>query len=338
MKNNHLFFGITTIAAVILMALIVLKMSSGRTNPTKEHVPAEPSSVKKSAGVKANLKAAPSAVADTKAKDNGEIQIQRLLDEMCSLNSKKLAIPQTEGIIRELSAFGNAAIPAISKLLASDANANIKSLAARVLAQIGTSESVETLMNAISSESDPVCKDLFTRTLQAVDKAEASPALIKALGSSKDVFLTTETKEAIARTGNEDTVKQLVEACRGQAQMTPSLSNMLGALAIIRQPETVPALSSIASSEQNPQIRKSALRALSSMGYPESTQALVDIFNSEKTAENKTLLLDAISVVHSKESLDLLRQISTNNANPEGLRKAASRAIFTIVNGVPPAE
>jgi len=334
MKKNLLIPAAIAIAAAILVLLIVVKLYSGREVHDPDY---GKGSVKTPAKESAAQKNTPAGTR-IQPKDDKDIRIQRLVDELGSQNAKKIVFPQAEGIIRELCDFGNDAIPAIKKLLASDASPAIKSLAARALAQIGTSESVEVLVNAIGSESDPACKDLFIRTLQAVDKAEASPALIKGLETSKDVFFTAEAKEAIARSGNEETVKQLAEACRGQTQMTPQLSNLLGALSTIRQPDTIPSLSALAAGEQNLQLRKSALRALSSMGYPESTQALVDMYKAEKNPDGRMLLLDAIAGIRSKDSLEMLRSISGNAAYSEDLRKNAARAVFTIINGVPPAE
>ncbi|MFZ2654924.1 MAG: HEAT repeat domain-containing protein [Victivallales bacterium] len=339
MKTGKFYVVLTAAVAAILVSLIALKMISEKESPAapkattapvqkKSEIPSEPG------------KASGAAVATSDNASSGErdAKIQRLIDELCSLNAKKLVIPQTEGIIRELCDFGNDAIPALKKLLSSDANPNIKASAARILAQIGSEESVDTLVSFINSESNPTCKDLYIRSIQAIDKPESSPALIRALESTKDVFFSMETKQALARSGNDETVRQLLDACHRQNENNSQMSNLLGALSIIRNPETVQALSDIAASEQNPQIRKSALLALSGMGDPVATQSLVNLFNTEKSADRRPILLDAIANIRNKESLDMLRQISENNIYPQDLRQAAAKAIFTIKNGVPPAE
>ncbi|HCE47041.1 MAG TPA: hypothetical protein DET40_26130 [Lentisphaeria bacterium] len=342
MKTGKLYIMLTAAAAVILLSLIALKMLSGLSGKdaavdktavsVTEKAPAKTPAPEKSSSTTTKKSDQPST-------DERDAKIQRLIDELCSLNAKKLMIPQTEGIIRELCDFGNDAIPALKKLLSSDANINIKSSAARVLAQIGSEESVDTLVSFINSESNPGCKDLYIRSIQAIDKPESSPALIRALESSKDVFFSTEAKQALARSGNDETVKQLLAACHKQSENnSPMSSNILGALSIIRNPETVQSLSDIAASEQNPQIRKSVLLALSGMGDPVASQSLVSLFNTEKNPDRKPIILDAIANIRNKESLDMLRQISDNNIYPQDLRQAAARAIFTIKNGVPPAE
>jgi len=339
MKTNRLYITLAAAATIILASLIAFKMFSVR-EPTSVNSTEAPMVGKKSAGAHESEKPPATDMKNGASSSSGErdAKIQRLIDELCSLNAKKLVIPQTEGIIRELCDFGNDAIPALKKLLSSDANPNIKASAARILAQIGSEESVDTLVSFINSESNPTCKDLYIRSIQAIDKPESSPALIRALESTKDVFFSMETKQALARSGNDETVKQLLAACHRQNENNSQMSNLLGALSIIRNPETVQALSDIAASEQTPQIRKSALLALSGMGDPVATQSLVNLFNTEKSADRRPILLDAIANIRNKESLDMLRQISENNIYPQDLRQAAAKAIFTIKNGVPPAE
>lgn len=340
MKTRNLVLAAFAAAAAILVLLIVIKLTSGVEKPAQRKA-AENTAVQKNTLPKTGqAKKTPVPVLENDGSPafDRDVKIQKLIAELSSLNAKQPMIPQTEGIIRELCDFGDAVIPAIRKLLASDAKASVKSPAARVLAQIGSAESVETLVNFIDSESDPACRELYIRSIQAVDKADASPSLIKALESSKDIYFSSEAKQAIARTGTEETVKQLVDACHNQNEMNAQTANLIGALSIIRQPETVPSLSNVAANDQNPQIRKSALQALAGMGYPSATQALADIFKSEQTAERKPLILDAISRINNKESLGTLQDIYNNKSNPEALRKVAARAIFTIKNGVPPAE
>ncbi|MCX6985827.1 MAG: HEAT repeat domain-containing protein [Lentisphaerae bacterium] len=343
MKRGNFLLAAFSVLVFVLALLIVVKLTSGIEKPVQRKVrAADNTAVQKNTSPKTGSteKTPDTAVLgkDENSVSDRDAKIQKLIDELSNMNAKQPMIPQTEGIIRELCDFGDAVIPAISKLLASDAKASVKSPAARVLAQIGSAESVETLVNFIDSESDPVCKDLYIRSIQAVDKADASPSLIKALESSKDIYFSSEVKQAIARTGTEDTVKQLVDACHNQNEMNVQMSNLLGALSIVRQPETVPSISNVAANDQNPQIRKSALQALAGMGYPSATQALVDIFKSEQNADSKPLILDAIARINNKESLDCLHEIYNNKNNPEDLRKVAARAIFTIKNGTAPAE
>ena len=343
MKRGNLLLVAFSVLVSVLALLIVMKLTSGIEKPVqRKDRAADNTAVQKDTSPKTGSteKTPDTAVLgkDENSASDRDAKIRKLIDELSNMNAKQPMISQTEGIIRELCDFGDAVIPAISKLLASDAKASVKSPAARVLAQIGSAESVGTLVNFIDSESDPVCKDLYIRSIQAVDKADASPSLIKALESSKDIYFSSEVKQAIARTGTEDTVKQLVDACHNQNEMNAQLSNLLGALSIVRQPETVPSISNIAANDQNPQIRKSALQALAGMGYPSATQALVDIFKSEQNADRKPLILDAISRINNKESLDCLHDIYNNKRNPEDLRKVAARAIFTIKNGTAPAD
>lgn len=341
MKEKNLVLAGIVISIAVLSLLIVMKLTTGEEKPDQrkadENIAAQKNTSARTGVVKRIKDATALNKGDSSASDR-DAKIQKLIDELSSLNAKQPMIPQTEGIIRELCDIGDAVIPAIRKILSSDANASIKAPAARVLAQIGSAESVETLVNFIESESDPVCKDLYIRSIQAVDKADASPSLIKALESSKDIYFSSEIKQAIARTGTEETVKQIVEACRSQNAMNAQTANLLGALSIVRQPETVPSLANIAANDQNPQIRKSALQALAGMGYPNATQSLAEMYKSEQNADRKPMILDAIARVNSKESLGTLQDIYNNKGNPEDLRKVAARAIFTIKNGVPPAE
>ena len=333
MKDKNLALTAILISIAVLSLLIVIKLVSEADKPAQPGTAENAVTPKNALHKTVPVKKAP----DNSASDR-DAKIQKLIDELTTLNAKQAMIPQTEGIIRELCDFGDAVIPAIKKLLASDAKASVKAPAARILAQIGSAESVEALVNFIDSESDPVCRDLYIRSIQAVDKVDASPSLIKALESSKDIYFSSEVKQAIARTGNEETVKLLVDAYRSQNEMNTQTANLLGALSIVRQPETVPSLSNLAANDDNPQIRKSALQALAGMGYPNATQALVDMFVSEKNADRKPLILDAIAKINNKESLDCLRAVSNNKNNPEILRKVAAKAIFTIKNGIPPAE
>ena len=343
MKRGNLLLAAFSVLVFVLALLIVVKLTSGIEKPVqRKDRAADNTAVQKDTSPKTGSteKTPDTAVLgkDENSASDRDAKIRKLIDELSNMNAKQPMISQTEGIIRELCDFGDAVIPAIRKLLASDAKASVKSPAARVLAQVGSAESVETLVNFIDSESDPTCKDLYIRSIQAVDKADASPSLIKALESSKDIYFSSEVKQAIARTGTEETVKQLVDACHNQNEMNAQTANLIGALSIIRQAETVPSLSNLAANDPNPQIRKSALQALSGMGYPNATQALADIFKSEQNAERNSLVLDAISRINNKESLGTLQDIYNNKSNPEALRKVAARAIFTIKNGVPPAE
>lgn len=338
MKTRNLFLSVSVAATAVLLLLIVMKLTSGPGKPGQrmaaENATAQKNTLPKTGPAK---KTQPPTVPekDGSSAFERDAKIRRLIDELSNLNAKQPLIPQTEGIIGELCGFGDAVIPAIKKLLGSDAKASVKSAASRVLAQTGSAESVEALVNFIDSESDPTCRDLYIRSIQAVDNADAAPPLIKALESSRDVYFSSEARQAIARIGTDETVKQLVEACHGQNEIN---ANLLGALSTVRQPETVPSLSSVAANDQNPQIRKSALQALSGIGDPNAAQALADIFRSERNAERKTLILDAIARINNKESLDWLNDTYNNRGNPEALRKVAAKAIFTMKNGAPPAE
>ncbi len=340
MKTRNLYIAVLVATTLILAILIIIKLIS-RIEKTEQLNEVKTATVQINTLKTGRAKETPDTTG-LKKEDSATFEIdskiQRLIDELSRLNTKHPSIPQTEGIIRELCDMGDSVIPAIKKLLASDAKASVKSPAARVLAQIGSAESVETLVNFIYSESDPVCKELYIRSIQAVDKADAAPPLIKALESSKDIYFSSEVKQAIARTGTEETVKQLVEACHNQNEMNAQTANLLGALSIVRQPETVPSLSDVAANDSNPQIRKSALQALSGMGDPNAAQALADIFKSERDADRKPLILDAIAKINNKESLAWLNDVYNNKSNPEALRKAAAIATFTIKNGVPPVE
>ncbi len=343
MKTRNLFLAALATLIAILILLIVMKLTSGVEKPeqrkTSENADVQKNALPKTTKTPAKITPNPAVLTTNDSSTfERDAKIQRLIDELSRLNAKQAMIAQTEGIIRELCDSGDAVIPAIKKLLSSNANTSVKSAAARVLAQIGSAESVETLVNFIDSESDPACKDLYVRSIQAVDKADASPSLIRALESSKDVYLSSEVRQAIARTGTEETVKQLVDACHGQNEMNAQMSNLLEALSIIRQPEAIPSLSNTAANDQNPQIRKSALLALAGMGYPNATLALADLYRSEQNTDRKPLILDAISRINSKDSLDCLHEIYNNKGNPADMRNAAARAIFTIKNGVPPAE
>lgn len=341
MKEKNLVLGTIVISTAVLLLLIAVKLVPGVDKPDQgkkdDNTAAQKNTLIKT-GVAKRIKDIAALNKGDSSGSDSDVKIQKLIDELSSLSAKQPMIPQTEGIIRELCDIGDAVIPAIRKILSSDANASIKAPAARVLAQIGSAESVAALVDYIEAESDPVCKDLYIRSIQAVDKADASPALIKALESSRDIYFSSEIKQAIARTGTEETVKQIVEACRSQNGMNAQTANLLGALSIVRQPETVPALVNIAANDQNPQIRKSALQALAGMGYPNATQSLAEMYKSEQNADRKPMILDAIAKVNNKESLAILQDIYNNKGNPEDLRKVAARAIFTIKNGVPPAE
>jgi HEAT repeat protein len=340
MKTRNLYIAVFVAITLILVFLIILKLIS-RTEKPEQSNQVKTETIQENTLKTGQVKEIPDSSGlkkDDSATFEKDSKIQKLIDELSRLNTKHQSIPQTEGVIRELCDMGDAVIPAIKKLLTSDAKASVKSPAARVLAQIGSAESVETLVNFIYSESDPACKDLYIRSIQAVDKPDAAPPLIKALESSKDIYFSSEVKQAIARTGTEETVKQLVEACHNQNEMNVQTANLLGALSIVRQPETVPSLSDVAANDSNPQIRKSALQALSGMGAPNAAQALADIFKSERDADRKPLILDAIAKINNKESLGWLNDVYNNKNNPEALRKAAAIATFTIKNGVPPVE
>jgi|GEM_PF-5261704 len=265
-------------------------------------------------------------------------KIQRLATEIKSFSSDKSMIPQAEGAIRELAAFGNDAIPAMKELLLSDAGRYSKSLAARVLVQIGTSESVGALLDFIAAESDPVSKDLCIRALQAVDSPETAPALIKGLSGSTDFILNTELKQALARTGNEQTVKLLADAYRSQSGNTAGTENILNALSMLRHPDSLPALADAVANDPDQRISLKAMQAISSMGTENSTKTLVEMVQSEKDDAKRVQLINAVSRISGKESLNYLQDISGDPSLPHDLRNAAARAVFTIKNGVPPVE
>ncbi|HBC87452.1 MAG TPA: hypothetical protein DCZ94_10895 [Lentisphaeria bacterium] len=340
MNMKKIFFAVIAAVIVILCLMIVLKMTRTGEGAASSQTSGSDSGTG-SAADKKSTKAVPMGTDPDRKKlksSEKDLKIQRLANELRRLNAGQAMIPQMEGIVRELCDCGNDAVIAMKEILSSDANASVKAAAARVLAQLGTAESVGILVECINSESSPVNKDLYIRALQAVDRTEASPALIKGLETSKDIFMNTEMKQALARTGNEDTVKQLVEACHAQKGANSGKENLLGALSLIRHPDSLPALSNAAANDQDPMVRKNALRALSNMGNENSSRALVEMLQSGKNDERKSQILDAISSIKGKESIDYLRGISDNSNFPEDLRKAAARAVFTIKNGVPPAD
>jgi hypothetical protein len=199
------------------------------------------------------------------------------------------------------------------------------------LAVSGTRKDVLTLLEAIDLTTGNE-RDTLARTLQAVQSHAASRDLQDFLiGNSSDPTVAVHVRDALARVATASDVERLSASLPSDPRDGLVRSYLLGTLARVDDPETVPALADLCLQGDDPGLYTSSAIALGRIATPDAVGALVDIVLQRNITNINDPVSQALMSAANKDSAALLRQEFTISTNPV-VRYATAHAL-TLLNG-----
>lgn len=207
------------------------------------------------------------------------------------------------------------AIPVLQKILDSPASPKLKERALYVLAQSNSAQSREILKNIAKGGSTP---ELQNRAIQylGVHGGRESRAVLAEIYSTADADAKRRILRAFMSAGEKDRVYTAAQSEK-EAEVRQEAVRLLGAMGAreelwqLYQKESsldvkkqilsamfaggdVVRMIDLAKSEQNPELRRIAVRNLGNMGTRQTGDALVEIYNSEKDVNVRKTIIQGL--------------------------------------------
>jgi HEAT repeat protein len=194
----------------------------------------------------------------------------------------------------ELAALGPKAIPALSRALLKDPSPAIRSLAARVLGELGEIEAVPALTNALALDPDESVAVAASGALAGIGDASALPGLISAFKVRTNDYVRVE---------------------------------MAQQLAAFHDPQVVQMLATALAHETNYSVRAGAAQALGEIGAESTFTNLVTAVTTDAMADVRTSAATALRKLKTSQAVPvLLRQMRSDGS--ADVRAAAAAALL----------
>jgi hypothetical protein len=219
------------------------------------------------------------------------------------------------------------ALPILQQILEGHQSERLKERALFVLAQDQSKPAQDLLLQIIRGEKDPNLQVKAIRMLAAAKGSGAGDALAEIYGRSSDLSVKKAVLDSYLIIDSPD---KLVEAAKHESdpELTRRAISDLGALGAVSQLSTIyqsttskdaksaiinafvatggkgtDALSAIASSEQDPDLRRKAIRNLGITGGVSAAPTLMSIYSKSTDEESKKAVLDALFVAGDAHDL-----------------------------------
>lgn len=230
------------------------------------------------------------------------------------------------------------ALPAIQQILKSNGSEKLKERALFVLANSNSPEAQNLIAHIANGGANPELQVRAVRMYAAIKGKQAVETLSKVYQNSTDEAVKRAILQAYLVTGSPD---KLVEAARAEqnAVLTRTAVQSLGAMSaapalaqlyqdtkdsktksaiisalVAAGPQGVDVLSKIAKTEQDPELRRKAIRNLGAAGGAASAPALVSSYQSSSDLESKRAALEGLFIANDAHDLVTLAR---NEKNPE---------------------
>jgi len=253
------------------------------------------------------------------------------LQKMAALAADAGSTDELEKAIHEVAAMGDSVVPELKQLLQPGQTANVRDAAAKALAEIGTPQSISTLLDAVLTEQDDEQRRALVSSLHALNNPAAAPELASALLKSQDPIVFPTIRDTLARVADATTILTIAQTFHDDASEGWQQSNLMGALLRVRSPEAVPSLRQTALADSDFSLRSQAAIALGYIGNQDAIQALLDAINQSQSVALKEVFVQSLGAVNNKESQNELISLLNQNTN-ESVRYAAAMALGNIPN------
>ena len=256
---------------------------------------------------------------------------KELIDRMSALAAGAGITEEVERAIREVASLGDSAIPELNHLVQSDQNANVRQAAARALAEIGTPQSIATLLDAVLSEQDSKQRRALVSSLHALDNPTPARELAKALLESQDPIVFPVIRDTLARVADATATRTIAQTFHSDAREGWQQSNLMGALLRVNSEEAVPGLREIVIGETDFSLRSQAAIALGRIGNQAAIHALLDALAQSQSSALTKVYTESLAEVNNKDSIHDLMDLLAEQTN-EMTRYVAARALGNIPN------
>ena len=321
---------IMTAAAAMLVLMLAWKLIPQRTaplGPSAAELPAKgtPKKVAVSAVPPAPLKApatkppdaafipsAPIAEALKKAEHASESEFQQIAEDLAKLG---------EGAVDDLGA----ALRGVPSIAA-------KTVLARALARIGSSESVDQLVGSLGVLSDPDQRAAIIGQLGGITNSLGLETLSSSLASVSDPALRSSLISTVSQLATADTVDFLAELYREPPNIPEQPQNVLSAISAISNPAATSALNGLAGAAPELPLQYAAVLSLSRIGTPDALEGLVTAAfrTGDTNPDFRQAVLSALQNVTNPQSATWLQQQSASTALPADLTASINQALQNI--------
>jgi HEAT repeat protein len=253
------------------------------------------------------------------------------LQKMVTLAAGSGAADELEKAIHDIAALGDSVVPELKLLLQPDQTMNVREAAAKALAEIGSHQSVSTLLDAVLAEQDDEQRRALVSALHALNNATAAPELAAALLKSQDPIVFPTVRDTLARVADATATLTIAQTFHNDASEGWQQSNLMGTLLRVRSPDAVSSLRQIVLQDSDFSLRSQAAIALGYIGNQDAIQALLDAVNQSQSTAFKAVLIQSLGAVNNKESQNELIGF-LNQSTIESVRYVAAMALGNIPN------
>ena len=231
-----------------------------------------------------------------------------------------------EDAIRNLSALGERAVPALHDALEGGGDQDALARVGRALAAIGTEHSVGLFLDFLMRpENDRLCGRLAP-SLLAVESAEAGPPALRALLASTNFWVSMHTAQCLQRVSDAAVVQSMLTAYDDRGSDELRRTNLRGVIEGVRDPGAVPLLAKALLSHPDESLREAAARGLATVGNAEASAALVEAVEQSGAKDISNYLVQALVSPKDQDALDFLQEIWRTTTN-DTVRYAVSAAL-----------
>lgn len=238
-------------------------------------------------------------------------------------------IEQLEEAIHQAARAGDATVPQLKGLLQPGQNPEIRRAASRVLAEVGTPPAVATLLHAVLEEQEDEGRREMVSALHALTNPAAAPELLSALLTSQDPIIVSTVRDTFARLADDAATRAITKAYHEEANEGWQQSNLMGAIARERSPDSVAALGDILRTDSDFALCSQAAIALGLMGSPQAIQSLLSGIEQSSSPAYARVLIESLGSVNNKDSVNELAVLLDQGTN-DILRSAAASALGNI--------
>ena len=336
--DNHIRWPI--LAMVCIAVAGVFWLLFGIKHPDQPDAKSvEQTSVAKSSDVTGET--VPSHASGPQASENGGSRLsareiprnanKELVEKLSELAAVAGMTEDVEKAIHEVAALGDAVVPELKSLVQAGQNANVREAAARALAEIGTHQSIATLLEAVLSEQDGEQRRVLVSSLHALNNPAPAAELADALLQSQDPIVFPTVRDTLARVADAAATRTIADVFHNGANEGWQQSNLMEALLRVNSEDAVSALREIVIQDTDFSLRSQAAIALGRIGNQEAIQSLLDALGQTQSAALKQVYVESLSAVNNKDSLNDLVGLLSQSTN-ETACYIAARALGNIPN------
>jgi HEAT repeat protein len=258
---------------------------------------------------------------------DGELTEERLKDLLAG--TVRLLRGGGESVIysqrmASLAQLGEALVPQLKRLLQGSPDPAERQMAVRLLAHIGTGESMDFLLSYLEALPDSKALDSLSRELQCTESSLAGLPLVDSLLRTPPDALSEQIIAALGRIGDLPAAERLINLAQDPGTAPAQRDLLLRALAAQEDARVVPALASGLKPPSSAAVQGSLADALAKIDNFASTDALLQAIEAEHvglTQAHPCFL--ALERVQSEESASCLLSVLHSESTPYAAAAAA---------------